>query len=258
MTSEFKHSVNSVDICARCGSSRSPNPTIFVLQAMDVEAVDLARLARGERLERADERSLFSASDSDGTQRGHRKHKRRTRSRTTKPKRRSRSKSRPRSSRQRQSKRSMESRKHRSRSERRKESAPATSATSPKTRGKTRPRESRVEQHEHNENMDVSPEKQLAILNEMENEIVRMRESINLAVCHIMPDVKKLMARVKLAENALNNLKMFAEDAKNLPTLLRTLQAGTNRLQSLEEQYQDARASSSVLRSPFLPPRHNE
>lgn len=44
---------------------------------MDVEAVDLARLARGERLERADERSLFSASDSDGTQRGHRKHKRR-------------------------------------------------------------------------------------------------------------------------------------------------------------------------------------
>lgn len=135
---------------------------------------------------------------------------------------------------------------------------PATSATSPKTRGKTRPRESRVEQHEHNENMDVSPEKQLAILNEMENEIVRMRESINLAVCHIMPDVKKLMARVKLAENALNNLKMFAEDAKNLPTLLRTLQAGTNRLQSLEEQYQDARASSSVLRSPFLPPRHNE
>ena len=101
--------------------------------------------------------------------------------------------------------------------------------------------------------MDVSPEKQLAILNDMEKEIVRMRESINLAVSHCMPDIKKLLARVKLAETALNNLKTSAEDVKNFPTVLRCLKSGTDRLLKLEAQYQEARASSSVLRSPYLP-----
>ena len=189
---------------------------------MDVDSVDVARLAGADR-------TAEPGSESDGADTGHR-------SRTTKSKQHSR-----RSKSKRKRTRSKDSRRNRSRSERRKESAASSAA---------RRRQPRFD---HNENMDVSPEKQLAILNEMEKEIVRMRESINLAVSHCMPDIKKLLARVKLAETALNNLKTSAEDVKNFPTVLRSLKSGTDRLLKLEAQYQEARASSSVLRSPYLP-----
>lgn len=71
-------------------------------------------------------------------------------------------------------------------------------------------------------------------------EFVPAKDSVESAVQYLKPRIQQILHRIRMAEIAINNLSEVADDITNLPTILKCLNVGQQRVAALEAKYEDA------------------
>ena len=71
-------------------------------------------------------------------------------------------------------------------------------------------------------------------------EFVSAKDSVESAVQYLKPRIQQILHRIRMAEIAINNLSEVADDITNLPTILKCLNVGQQRVAALEAKSEDA------------------